>query len=119
MADRYFIHPVGEVSNQSISQHPSLAQVMPDFNAECYFGKSRAIIPVFEMDHMTYKDLKASGSLSFIAFIKKSKESRRQYFYCQNLERKPVINPFVTHILKLISEIPKREIPKEEEMAGS
>jgi hypothetical protein len=114
MSDRYFIHSVGESSNQSISQHPSLAQTMPDWSAQCYFGKNKVIIPVYEVDYMTLKDLKASGSLSFIAFIKKGKEGKRQFFYCQNLKGKPVINPFVIHILSLINQIPKEEIPEEE-----
>ncbi len=115
MADKYFIHPVGEDSNQSIVRYPSLAQTMPEARAECYVGKTKIKRAGYEVDKEAYDFFKASPSLSFLAFIIKKGSGKRQYFRSHNVNIKRNPDPALAYILKLIRNLPKEEIPTEEE----
>lgn len=85
--EQYFIFPASNFANEIISKHPSLQQVEPELNAVCFVGKTKIHVPLFPVSEMIFKTFKKS-ELSFYAFVQKTKDGAKQYFFSKNLERK-------------------------------
>lgn len=103
--EQYFIFPASNFANEIISKHPSLEQVEPERKAICFVGRNKIILPVFPVSEMIFKTFKKS-ELSFYAFVQKTKDGAKQYFFSKNLERKKS-NKLAEEIDKLLKKTEK------------
>jgi len=103
--EQYFIFPASDFANEIISKHPSLEQVEPEHNAVCFVGRNKVVLPLFPVSEIIFKTFKKS-ELSFYAFVQKTKDGAKQYFFSKNLERKKS-NELAEEIDKLLKKIEK------------
>ncbi len=87
--EEIFIFPVGESSNESIAKHPCISDHEIELDAECYFGTSKVNLPLYCGVSKLALDSFKKSNLSFYAFVKKTKDSKRQYFYSQKISKIP------------------------------
>lgn len=81
-----FVCPIGPYTNRTIAFHPSLSQVDPLLETDCYFGNSIIKASLYPIDERLYKSIKKHNELSFYVFIQNTKEGRKQYCYSQNIK---------------------------------
>jgi hypothetical protein len=82
-----FVCPADPESNKNIAEHPSLIQVDPCVNVNCYFGRNKIILSLFPVDNVTFEVFKKSRALAFYAFTQSTKDGNKQYFYSQNIHK--------------------------------
>ncbi len=102
--EEIFIFPVGESSNESIAKYPGISHDEIELDAECYFGTSKVKLPLYSGVSNLALDSFKKSNLSFYAFIKKSKDGKRQYFYSQRIDRN-ADSPMLQFLVILVSKI--------------
>lgn len=111
MKGQIFVFPVDFDTNESIAKHPNMAQVQPDMSAKCHVGRNQIELPVYPVDNLLFKSLKANRGLIFYAFEQRG--DRKQFFYSQGINPKSVMgqNALSQKIAELIE---KSKVEKEE-----
>lgn len=82
-----FVCPIDQESNQSIAQHPSLLQVEPCINQQCFFGSTAVVLSIFPVDNLAFNTFKRSNGLAFYSFVQNEKDGKKHYFYSQNVKK--------------------------------
>jgi hypothetical protein len=72
-----FVCPADPESNKNIAEHPSLIQVDPCVNVNCYFGRNKIILSLFPVDNVTFEVFKKSRALAFYAFTQSTKDGNK------------------------------------------
>lgn len=85
---QFFVCPIGPYTNQTIAVHPSLSQVQPLLETDCYFGNSIIKASLYPIDERLFNSIKKHAELSFYVFIQNVRDGRRQYCYSQNIKAK-------------------------------
>lgn len=107
--ERIFVFPGDGKSNKSISEYSTMVQDEPYLSAECYFGKNKINLPLYEIEKVFLNFLKKTESIAFYAFEQKTKDGRKQFFYSQNINKKSK-DETIKKILELIKKIEEEKV---------